>query len=425
MVANMCVSYVCIFFFLLFALVFSLFAVLTTTICEYDTTLIDMIPTINLTVSSQDLSITAAKVNTILNCQYSANASSDNNFIDILGAESLFNLTSELTSATSQISSAKSSFSPNSQIKSAISQLSSLSNSTGFNISKNAQVSAYQAKLSALRKSLPPINMNRNNGTYRSSLQSHYLSSISISGHLFSWERYQQNITALNSLLAQCTSVPSGFLSNYTYQTMSTMTYSQVTASASSWTTDCSTYYASIKHTLTGTDLFTYAVNTAVQSNNVVQKNLTIVATAVDHIANSVTAITTAQSALTTVKNEINATLYTILDQADAVLSGLSTQTSNVQTIGTFVETAPQYSKCGFVGDFYTSGFKDGICGDFKTSLKMTWPFMLAAAVVLFVAFLGNCCFVRKPAWYLHAQDDPMGDGVALTTPARTATVLI
>jgi hypothetical protein len=110
------------------------------------------------------------------------------------------------------------------------------------------------------------------------------------------------------------------------------------------------------------------------------------------------------QRSLKTIQGNVNSTLHSILDEANGILSGMDAQVASVKSLATFVGTAPEYTKCGFVGEFYEEGFEGGICKNFKATLQTTWPFMLSAAICLFVSFLTFACHVRKPAWY---YDDP------------------
>ena len=84
------------FLFLIFGLIFSLFATVTTTVCEYHLMAVDKVPSTNLTISDVTIELTPQTVKNILNCPAGTTATADNNFISILGADSLFNVTKQV-----------------------------------------------------------------------------------------------------------------------------------------------------------------------------------------------------------------------------------------------------------------------------------------------------------------------------------------
>jgi hypothetical protein len=433
LILNMCIAYFCIILFLLLSLVFSLLSVATSTICTYHLTLLENLPTQNFTIATTKVSISPATIEAILECPPGLNATNDNNFINILGIESLFNVTKEVGAATSQITSAQGAFNPNTQIQAAINQLASVSNSTSFNISKTAPVSSFQNQITTFRNNLPAYNMNRTNVAQQNKLQTYYLSSVQVNSQTFSWVDYQAAINNVNNVMATASNIPSGYYKNYTFASIVHFTQSSINTASSPFNSGYTgtsppavTYgsggnYNNLLTYLGVTDAYTAVVSGAITANNQVLTNLTIIGNYVNNVATSVNTISSIQTSLSTLQSGINSTLYDILGEADTIIKGLTTQANSVNGIAQFVLTAPQYTKCGFIGDFYAHGFQDTICVKLNQSLKSGWIFMAFAAFALLVTFITFSRHVRKPDWYLNPEesDEP---GIQLT-PARTAAL--
>jgi len=237
----------------------------------------------------------------------------------------------------------------------------------------------------------------------------------------FSWVDYQTNLAAVNSLLVGAAPIPSAFFPAYSFQTAWNFTQATV-ADEPLWEEVVFTPPTVLDDLVDGlaqTDPFTAAVNTAVESNVEVHANLTAVLQALDEIQYSVDAIDAVQVNLGTLQTQLNGTLLSLLAQAQGILTGLTAQEEGIRSLATFVSTAPEYTKCGFVGEFYQEGFQEGFCGDLYDSLSIMWPFMLAASLCLFVSFVTFSCFVRKPQWFRDPDYNRWQDRNNLT-PGRT-----
>jgi hypothetical protein len=175
-------------------------------------------------------------------------------------------------------------------------------------------------------------------------------------------------------------------------------------------------------------DGYTREVNKAVAMNDEVRANLTAVLGALDEIEAAVGEIDSTQQTLLFLQQHINTTLYYLLDDSRYMMDELAFQEEKIRALSTFVSTAPpEYTKCGFVGEFYEQGFQEGFCQELHSSLAIMWPFMLAAAVFLFGSFVTFSCFIRKPRWYLDPDYEQMQDRNNLTpgrTPRGAALVL-
>lgn len=123
-----------------------------------------------MTLNDVQISITPAVIEDILHCPASPftpnSATPDNNFIGILGAEGLFNISSQTDEAIAQVEVARTSF-PEAQIQDAIKELDSLGPSTAFNVSDGNDILSYRTEVLALLADLPPAVMDRDNVTQR------------------------------------------------------------------------------------------------------------------------------------------------------------------------------------------------------------------------------------------------------------------
>ncbi len=127
-------------------------------------------PSQNLTVTNVQISVTPAVIEDILHCpasSFTSSATSDNNFISILGAEAIFNISSQTDKAIEQVEEARTSFSPEAQIQQAIDELASLGASTHFNVSDGNDILSYRTEVLVLLADLPPAVMDRDNATQR------------------------------------------------------------------------------------------------------------------------------------------------------------------------------------------------------------------------------------------------------------------
>lgn len=237
----------------------------------------------------------------------------------------------------------------------------------------------------------------------------------------FSWADYQTSLAAVNTLLVGAAPIPPGFLPAYSFQTA--WNFTQATVAEEPLWEDVvfapPTVLGDLMDGLAQTDPFTVAVNTAVESNVEVHTNLTAVLQALDNIQYKVDAIDATQVNLATLQTQLNGKLYNLLAQAQGILTGLTAQEESIRSLATFVSTAPEYTKCGFVGEFYQEGFQETFCGDLHDSLSIMWPFMLAASLCLFVSFVTFSCFVRKPRWFRDPDYNRWQDRNNLT-PGRT-----
>lgn len=129
-------------------------------------------PSQNLTVNNVQISVTPAVIEDILHCPASpftpSSVTSDNNFISILGAEGIFNISSQSDEAIAQVEEARTSFSPEAQIQQAIDELANLGASTAFNVSDGNDILSYRTEVLVLLADLPPAVMDRDNATQRS-----------------------------------------------------------------------------------------------------------------------------------------------------------------------------------------------------------------------------------------------------------------
>lgn len=217
------------------------------------------------------------------------------------------------------------------------------------------------------------------------------------------------------------TPIPPGFYPAYSFQTAWNFTRATVGAEPL-WEEVVfrpPIAYDDLIDGLTQTDPFTLVVNEAVATNIEVQANLTAVLQALDDIQLSVNGIDAVQVNLGALQTQLNGTLYDLLAQAQGILTGLTAQEEGIRGLVAYVNTAPEYTKCGFVGEFYQEGFQENFCGDLHDSLSIMWPFMLAAATCLFLSFVTFSCFVRKPRWYRESDYDRREDRNNLT-PGRT-----
>lgn len=395
-----------------------------------------------MTLDDVQVSITHAAIEDIIHCPASpftpSSVTPDNNFIGILGAEGLFNISSQTDEAITQVEEARTSFNPEAQIQDAIKELDGLGASTAFNVSDGSNILSYRTEVLDLLARLPPAIMDRDNATQRGRYEgidriettscSHTaichihipnppalfdsLANFFIADPDFSWVDYQASLTAVNTLLVGATGIPPGFLSAYSFETAWNFTQATV-ADEPLWEyvvfrppTDLD----DLMDGLANADPFTVAVNSAVASNVEVRTNLTAVLQALDGIQSDVDSIDAVQLNLANIQTQLNGTLHNLLALAQGILTGLTAQEDQIRSLAAFVSTAPEYTKCGFVGEFYHEGFQEGFCGDLHGSLSIMWPFMLAASLCLFISFVIFSCFVRKPRWfrdsdYTHWQD--------------------
>jgi hypothetical protein len=238
------------------------------------------------------------------------------------------------------------------------------------------------------------------------SLQEYYLASEQD----FSWTAYGTSIGQVDALLATAdptTPLPEGFAAVNSFNTMHNFTDATVLQHLAAWQTVAwtgDTGLADLRAQLQqATDPFTEAVNEAEAANVEVRANLTAILGNLAHIEQEVNEMDAGQAVLGQLQGSVNNTLHALLGEVQSVEAALDTEEEDVRELAAYVGTAPEYAKCGFVGDFYREGFKEAFCGDFHSSASVSWPFMLGAAFCLFVSFLAFSCFVRKPDWYLDS----------------------
>lgn len=169
LVVNMCCSYLCLLLFLLCALVFSALATASSTVCEYHLQAIDKIPPQNFTLEDQQLEVTPAVIKRILTCPAGPVATPANNFISLLRAEPLFNVTDEAEDAIQQLDAARGDFSPEVQIRLALNELEEMGNgTTTFNATEQAAaLPGYRDDVAELLAKLPLDTVDRLDETQR------------------------------------------------------------------------------------------------------------------------------------------------------------------------------------------------------------------------------------------------------------------
>lgn len=170
---------------------------------------------------------------------------------------------------------------------------------------------------------------------------------------------------------------------------------------------------------LQATDPYTDAVNQADASNAEVRANLTAMDQGLEFVRLGVEELDAGQAALLGLRASVNGTLHALLGEVQEVEAALDGEEANVRELAAYVGTAPEYARCGFVGEFYKEGFQGAFCGGFHHSASIAWPFMIGAAVCLFVSFLTFSCFVRKPVWFLDPGYEEGLERNALS-PGRT-----
>lgn len=127
------------------------------------------------------------------------------------------------------------------------------------------------------------------------------------------------------------------------------------------------------------------------------------------------------QTSLSTVTSTINSTLYAVLNTANGITAGMNAQADGIKALGTFATTAPEYFKCGFIGDFYEDALLGEVCGSVQQNLKFSWIFMMIGMVSLFISFVTFSCFVRRPK--VDDEADFMGDAMMMS-PVRPVNVV-
>ena len=323
----------------------------------------------------------------------------------------------QIHDATGQVTAATSTFDPTSFIQEALGQVVSL-NTSSVNMTGNIPITSYMNNFQNVVDSFPPVAMDRTDTNNQNKLKTQYFSSASANF----WIWYETNVTSINTILSTATQTPAGFRNNYDLNSVWNLTTATVNAAGASWgggTTD-----SDLLAQLAYTDPLTDIVNAAVSANDVVVTNFTIISDSLNNIGQYVNELTDVSDQVFGSSALINTTLYGVLSTANNILDGVDVQVDNVDGLGDFVSTAPDYTKCGFVGEFYHDGFKNGFCKDFNGSLVMVWPFMLGAAFCLLVSFLTFACHVRKPGWYLD-DEEMLTDGTNILSPGvRPAVVL-
>lgn len=171
LVVNMCCSCLCLVLFTLCALVFSTLAVVSSTACEYHLQAIDKIPPRNITIEDNvQLEITPVVIKSVLTCPAGPVATPTNNFVSLLGADQLFNVTDEAEEAISQIGEARASFdSSEAQIQLALIEVEQLGNgAAAFNASEALEsLPGTRQEIADLLARLPSDPMDRQNATQR------------------------------------------------------------------------------------------------------------------------------------------------------------------------------------------------------------------------------------------------------------------
>jgi hypothetical protein len=169
LVVNMCCSYVCLLLFALCALVFAVLATASSTVCEYHLQAIDKVPPQSIALADTQLEITPQVIKAVLVCPAGPTATADNNFVSLLKAEQLFNVTDEAEDALSQIQEARGSFSSEAKVRLALLELEELANSTTvFNATEAvASLPEYRQDVTDLLAELPPDPLDRDDATQR------------------------------------------------------------------------------------------------------------------------------------------------------------------------------------------------------------------------------------------------------------------
>lgn len=126
-------------------------------------------PVQTFTLNDVQISITPAVIEHILHCPASPftpnGATSDNNFINIMDAESIFDISSQTGKVIAQLEDTRTSFSPEIQIQRAIDEMASLGASVELNMSDSNIYFSYRTEMLALVSDLPPAAMDRDNAT--------------------------------------------------------------------------------------------------------------------------------------------------------------------------------------------------------------------------------------------------------------------
>jgi hypothetical protein len=430
-------------------------------------------------VQSVPLGIAAVKV---LTCDGKANdsASKDNNFVDIFQMGAVFDMSTQLQSASEQVTQQQA---PLLSIKTGVANVTSaVSNVKAWpmNINGTYDGTVAAASIAAALPVLPAV-FNRDNGTQVGQFQTLYLSTDQTPFTPVTWQwtgaaadSYQTKANELNAVLsAMSATAPTWYAANrpysriYAAMTASngagidfntiaslmnyTDTYGTPTATAQTGIKayfcgnlfiDANTPPDNIVDTdatnlvvynqtgintaailctkATAVDAYTVDIDKRVNLNTQFITDATALAGLLPGMTSDLSNLTASMVSMAGELVAVNTTLAATNASIDASAANLVPLSANILGLNSIFLDANQYSMCGFVGTFFRTVYKDTMCTDVQSDVRALAGPILAVALIIFIGFMLHGCFA--PA--LRKRPEPSAALFADSNSANSAAAV-
>jgi hypothetical protein len=381
-----------------------LISVILSDFCTYHLTVLETNANTSVTVGSTTVNI-AKSIDSLLHC------SGDANFISILGLTNEFNITEQVNSVISGVDSSMNTFTTQMDYINGILGTSRglVSNITNLTIA--GDVSSLISEIKAIEYALPASPMNRENTTQQVQLYSIYSHHTSGADFYFNWlptGTYYTELASVNSHLRLMSYMPAGYGYPQNFTSILDLNASVLADTHGPWYDGNAdgiadnrdslgdfADYGSTTYNLVKAAVFlcgntTSNVTDAINMNDHVRYNLSIVIEGLQNLEALSTQLTDSETQLPVDFDNLNASTLHLIDTVDWSVSGLDNILTMIKDFIDYVLTGPGYLECAYLGTFYSQSIEGYLCTDIKYDMGVFWIPMLICVVLLLVTF----CFV-------------------------------
>jgi hypothetical protein len=403
-------------------------------------------------VQSAPLGIAAVQV---LACKGTAEdaPSSDNNFVNIFQMGSVFDMSSELQSASDQVSQQNT---PLLTIKDGVANVTAaVLQVKAYPMNINGTYNGTEAAkaISDILDLLPPADFDRNVGSQTVAFENNYLGTADQTDFtpavLWKWTTgaasYQSKVDALNAVLAAMTATsaaaaaPDHWYSKAAYikirpamiasngagidanTVASLMNHAETSPTAQ---TGVKAYFCGplfidttpqdnivdgdadllvvysvansavdLCNAATDVDEYTVEIDKRVQLNTQFVTDATTLQGLLPGMTSNLANLTASMVSMQSLLSAVDVTLTASNASVDASVANLTPLSASILGLNDVFQDAPEYSMCGFVGTFFQSVYKDTLCKDVQSDVRALAGPILAVALIIFVGFMLHGCF--------------------------------
>ncbi|CAM9207574.1 unnamed protein product [Ectocarpus sp. 8 AP-2014] len=386
-------------------------------LCDHHMALIEAnLPEFNTTVQDVEIIVDFPKVEKILTCSGEAGdtPTDSNNFVDILGIQQIFNISSTLKEASSLITDNSALLAePKDSVLDAQSELGPLSDFVETDFVGDIDMSELSDEIDDLLEDMPPSPLDWDDKDHQDSVDSFYLNNVSgyswnnaSSGNV-TYRGQLENVNWLISLMVPgIIGVEDAFLDikdPYNFEQARNLTNETVCATDSPfypangqerysnsenievYTFD--DHWDQLCRNVTAYYETTKKLETLIEENDEARQDLEGIQYEMGNIEGNITGY------MGELRDEMNDTLGDLADTLDQLVVDLNGLADSLESLNDVVMGASNYTMCGYIGDFYQDVYLDATCTDLQGNIEAVAGPALTVVILMFLSFCIQGCY--------------------------------